>query len=302
MLLLGLWAQGAAAQVYNYEDGEEPVDPDSVSGIYIGLNLGVYFANSNTASIYGGYGYNRDGTMINEFSRSWLNQAIQGGIVQENRTSAALGGIPSDEWEFTESDMPGLMQFTGSFMYGGHLRYMFNADFGLFAELNGTNPVTVGEFTIRRLGVTSPDPGQNQPLERFQIRGEEQRLMVNLGLHRVLARRAFEREGRSTTILPYFDLGACVTFARFDANIINLGDAGTVDLTQEFNPQGIFIQEANVLTGAGFGGFAGVGGQITLGAKFTLNLGYVANLQQVNLGEFGDIGFQHQILFRAVYM
>jgi hypothetical protein len=298
---LMLFAFAAKAQVYNYADGEGPVDPDSISGLYFGLNLGVYFANSNTASIYGGYGYNRDGTLITNFSNSWLQRAIDGGDFQRDRTNIALGGTTDDEWTFAESDMPGVMRYSGSFMYGLHIRYMVDADFGIYAEINGTNPVTVGEFTIQRTA-PSPDPTQNQRLERFGIRGEEQRLMVNLGVHKVLLRKSFEEQGKSTTILPYFDLGACVTFARFEENIINLDQAGTVNLLREFNSQGQFIQDANILTGAGLGGFVGLGGQITLGSKFTINIGYIANLQQVTLGEFGDIGMQHQIVLKAIYM
>ncbi|MCH2216226.1 MAG: hypothetical protein MK086_13745, partial [Flavobacteriales bacterium] len=95
ILVLFLLSLSANSQVYNYEDGEGPVDPDSIQGLYIGLNLGYYFANSNTASIYGGYGYDRDGFVISDFSRAWLNQAIQRGDFQEGRTSFALDGITS---------------------------------------------------------------------------------------------------------------------------------------------------------------------------------------------------------------
>jgi len=289
-------------QVYNYEDGEGPVDPDSIQGLYIGLNIGYYFANSNTATIYGGFGYTRDGFLNSDFSDAWLNLAIQGGQQQLDRTERALGGVPEDFWLFTITDMPGEMRFSGSFLYGIHFRYMFNSDFGALFELNGTNPVTVGEFTIQRLDVASSNPGQNQPLERFQIRGEEQRLMANLGIHKVFGREASEKNGKSSSLLPYFDLGGTVTFTRFDRNFINMRSEGIVDLTQFFDNIGNFQAEANVLTGIGFGGFGGIGAQLSLGSKFTINIGYIANLQQIKLGEFGDIGLQHQFILRAIYM
>ena len=189
ILVLFVLCLSAKSQVYNYEDGESPVDPDSIQGLYFGLNLGYYFANNNSAYIYGGYGYQRDG-QINDFANSWLRQSLDGNPTATARTSEALGLAPG-EWEFTESDMPGVMQFSGSFMWAGHLRYMFNADFGMYAEVGGTNPVTVGEFTIQTFGASS-DPTQNQPLRSFGIRGEEQRLLVNMGLHRVLFRENLE--------------------------------------------------------------------------------------------------------------
>jgi hypothetical protein len=300
-ILIGamLFALMGNAQVYNYEDGEGPVDPDSIKGLYVALNLGYYFANNNSAVIYGGYGYQRDGT-INDFANAWLNRSIQGNPELRRQTSTALG-LADGEWAFTEDDMPGVMQFSGSFMYGGHLRYMFNADFGVYAELNGTNPVTVGEFTIQTFS-PSPDPTQNQLLRRFGIRGEEQRLMVNLGLHRVLFREQFEKQGKSTTILPYIDIGVNFTFTKFEANFYSLDDGVVRDLTIFLNQQNQFVDQANLLTGAGFGGFVGAGGQITLGNKFILNIGYNASFEQIKLGDVNERGLQSQIVLKAIYM
>ncbi|HKK39646.1 MAG TPA: hypothetical protein VJ949_09540 [Cryomorphaceae bacterium] len=300
-LIVGVlfFALSGKAQVYNYADGEGPVDPDSIKGLYIALNLGYYFANNNSAVIYGGYGYQRDGT-INDFANAWLNRSIQGNPEFRRQTSTALG-LADGEWAFTEDDMPGVMQFSGSFMYGGHLRYMFNADFGVYAEINGTNPVTVGEFTIQTFS-PSPDPTQNQRLRRFGIRGEEQRLIVNLGLHRVLLREQFERQGRSTTILPYVDVGINFTFTKFEENFYSLDDGVVRDLTVFFNQQSQFVDEANLLTGAGFGGFAALGGQITLGSKFILNIGYNASFEQIKLGEVNERGLQSQVVLKAIYM
>ena len=302
LLLIALCATTSltsVSQVYNYADGEGPTPPDSIKGLYVGLNLGVYFSNNNSAYIYGGYGYQRDGT-INNFANAWLNLSLQGNPEAVRRTSTALG-LAEGEWAFDESDMPGVMNFSGSFMYGGHLRYMFNADFGVYGELNATNPVTVGEFTIQTFG-TSPDPSQNQPLRRFGIRGEEQRLMINLGLHRVLLRERLESLGKPTTILPYIDVGMNTTFVKFEENFYTLDDGVNYDLTVFFNNQNQFVDQANLLTGVGFGGFVGVGGQITLGSRFTINMGYNASFEQIKLGEVNERGIQHQLIFKAIYM
>jgi len=300
-LIVGVlfFALSGKAQVYNYADGEGPVDPDSIKGLYIALNLGYYFANNNSAVIYGGYGYQRDGT-INDFANAWLNRSIQGNPEFRRQTSTALG-LADGEWAFTEDDMPGATQSSRPLLYGGHLRYMFNADFGVYAEINGTNPVTVGEFTIQTFS-PSPDPTQNQRLRRFGIRGEEQRLIVNLGLHRVLLREQFERHGRSTTILPYVDVGINFNFTKFEENFYSLDDGVVRDLTVFFNQQSQFVDEANLLTGAGFGGFAALGGQITLGSKFILNIGYNASFEQIKLGEVNERGLQSQVVLKAIYM
>src|SRR5690606_20476047 len=197
--------------------GEGPTPPDSVKGLYVGLNLGFYFANKNTARIYNGCGYQRDGLIISNFSQSWLNQAINGNIETQRRTTEAMEVDPG-EWEFSEYDMPVNMTYRPSFMFGIHLRYMFNSDFGVFTEINGTFPVTVGQFTILDKR-TSNNPGEMR--RKFIIRGEEQRMFINVGLHRVMGRKAAEQKGKTPTILPYFDLGATVTFAKFQENLID---------------------------------------------------------------------------------
>ena len=306
ILIAIVLASSVKGQVYNYEDGEGPTPPDSVKGLYVGLNLGFYFANKNTAQIYGGYGYYRDGEMVSNFSQSWLYRAINSPPdANEKRTSEAMRAAPG-EWIFSEDDMPGQMTYRPSFMFAGHLRYMFNSDFGVFTEIGGTFPVTVGQFTIQRTSL-SPDPTQNQRLEKFQIRGEEQRLFINLGLHKVMGRKAAEQKGNVPTILPYIDLGATITFTKFEENLIDLGEYVVnynriVDLTQFYAQQGQYLDQANILTGMGIGGFGGLGMQITLGRKFTIDLGYVANFQQIKLGEVNEFGLVNQFVIKAIYM
>lgn len=300
-VFLALGMLSANAQVYNYEDGEGPPPADSIKGLYVGLNLGFYLANKKTAIMYAGYGYNRDGTLINNFRETWLNNAIQEGNINPKRTNEAM---ENRSWKFDETDMPGEMTYRPSFMFGGHIRYMINSDFGFFLEGNGTFPVTVGQFTIQ-MTETTAHPGERY--WTFSIRGEEQRFMINLGLHRVMGRKAAEYEGREPTILPYFDMGGTVLFTKFEENLIDLGEHvinynRIVDLTQFYNQQGQYLYGANVLTGVGFGGFAALGIQVTLGRKFTIDMGYVANLQQVKLGQLSELGFQHQFLIRAIYM
>ncbi len=299
--LVAFMGTGAVhGQVYNWADGEEPFSPDSIGGLYFGLNLGFYKANNSSAAIYGGYGFDRAGAKL-DFANSWLNQAIQGNVIARNRTNEAMQATDG-EWIFAESDMPGTMRYSPSFMVGFHLRYMFNADFGMFAEINGTQPVTVGEFTIQRTA-PSPIPNQSERLERFQIRGEEQRLVTNLGLHRVLGRKAKARSGGSGTLLPYVEMGLNMTFVKFEENFINLGDrVPNVDLTIFYTQQGFQIDQARILTGVGFGGFAGAGGQLQLGSKFTLNLGYIASLEHIKLGDINERNFQHIFVLRAIYL
>ncbi len=289
------------AQVYNWADEETPKEPivlEELQGLVIGLNLGFYQANPNTAGIYGGYGFDREGARLG-FAQSWLNQALTGNPEFIRRTSTAVG-LAEGEWLFEESDMPGEMRFRPSFMWGAHFRYLLNPDFGFFVEINGTNPVTIGEFTIQTPAINPI--GQVGSLQAFRIRGEEQRLMFAVGAHRVIGRKERERQGKSTGVLPIIDFGINTTLAQFEESFIDLGEiVGPVDLTIFYQQQGIPIDQARILSGVGFGGFAGGGVQIHLGADIMIDLIYRASFEQVRLGEWNERGFQHIFALRAIW-
>lgn len=288
-------------QVYNWADDEEPEEPHKIydlHGLVVGLNLGFYQANPNTAGIYGGYGFDRAGQRL-PFSQSWLNQAIQGNPQFIQRTSEAIGLAPG-EWIFDESDMPGEMRFRPSFMWGGHFRYHVSPDLGFYAEINGTSPVTVGEFTIQTPAVNPI--GQVGSLERFQIRGEEQRLIFTVGAQHTIGRKQRERLGKSTTLLPLVDFGINSTFTQFEESFIQLDEfSGPIDLTVFFQRQGIAVDEARVLSGVGVGAYLGTGVQIHLGADIMIDLIYRASFEHVRLGEWDERGFQHIFLLRALW-
>ena len=248
-LLACIFSTTSFSQVYNYEDGETPMSPDSIKGLYFGLNLGFYFPNKAAATLYNGYGYSRSGEQ-NNFQDSWLNQAIGSGasIIERNNVAAAIAeesGYPvtADDYLFSESDMPYRMDYTPSFMYGLHLRYHFNADFAAFLEINGTRPTTVGEFTVHLTNVVTSQPGEY--VRSYQIRGEEQRLIFNLGIHKDL--------GRKEKLKPYFEIGANSTFTKFEENIIKIGNY-TRDLSVFLNQYNQYQTSARNLTGIGFGG------------------------------------------------
>lgn len=288
------------SQVYNWADGEEPKEPhklEDLHGFVVGLNIGFYQANSNTADIYSGYGFDRGGAR-NNFSNGWLNQAIQGNPIFRARTREAMG-FADDNWTFDESDMPNEMRFSPAFMWGAHFRWHLNPDFGLFGEIGGANPKTNGEFTIVN---QSAAPGQleSQRINRLGIRGEEQRLLISVGARQTIGRKQREQRGLGTALLPLVEFGLNSTFVSFEENIIDLNGT-TIDLTQFFQQQGIQVEEARQLTGVGFGAFGGAGVQIHLGADIMIDLVYRASFEHVRLGEWDQRGFQHVFLLRALW-
>ena len=93
-----------------------------------------------------------------------------------------------------------------------------------------------------------------------------------------------------------------MTFVKFEENFIELGSEGNVDLMVFFDNLGNFQADANVLTGVGFGGFGSLGAQITIGRKFTIDMGYSASFETIKLGEVKELGIQHQVVLKAIYM
>lgn len=304
LILVLFTAVLANAQVYNYEDGEAPPrDQDSISGFTFGFNIGYYFANPATAVLYDGSGFDRDGNRYTDLRNFWLYRAIYSDIRggSNDQVDPAIVEIldPATFVAFTESDMPFNMRYGPSFMYGAHVGYSFTGNFSMFFEVNGTNPVTVSEFTIQVNPGASADPSPDN-LRRFQIRGEEQRLIFNLGAKKTLGNNEFFR--------PYLEGGVNSTFAKFESNVINLESSTNnfvpplvKDITRYQTNIGGNIEQARNLTGVGFGAFAGLGGQLTMGDKFILNLGYIASYEQVKLGYVESRNFQHIIVLRVIY-
>lgn len=151
-------------------------------GFNIGLNIGAYFPNKYTASLYDGYGFDIDGNR-NTFENSFMYRKIileyGGGYGQTDYIAQELN-VAHNEWSFTESDMPVNMRYNPSFLVGLLGRYSVDERNAILINVNASKINVSGNFTITT-NTSTPINQIPKNIQTFAIRGSEQRLLLQFG-------------------------------------------------------------------------------------------------------------------------
>lgn len=271
-------------------------------GFYAGIYVGALKADSYSARLYDGYGFDQAG-QPNNFTESFMYRQIiefygnfqAGG---GDQIAQALGVGPG-EWIFDESDMPTNLTYNLAFAFGLQGRYNFDNKNALLFNINFSQLTINGQFTIE---VTNTQPISDpsnpgainfpDPIKTFGIRGDEQRVMLQAGYQRVL--------GNSDFFNWVVEGGVDLTFAKFDGNQAQVNDL-VIDLTTFYHRLGVPTMDARNLTGVAAGVFGGFGGQIEAGGKWTIQLLYNPIYQKIALGFDTRYGLHHTMGLRAIY-
>ncbi len=291
---------GSYSPVLAQDVGPEHYDEDGrlvvkKSGFFTGIYLGSYFANSHSASLYDGYGFDFE-EKRHTFENSWLHEKIinqyGGGYGQPDYIGEAIGVQPG-EWFFDESDMPGNIRYKTSFSVGFAGRYTVDKKNAILLNVNGSILKAAGNFTI----TTRPVPGStqiNNSIKTYNISGEEQRLLFEAGFQHLL--------GKSESFCLFVEGGLHATLAKFVKNEILIEDL-KIDLYDSYyNP----VTGDNYFNGAkpvglGFGAFAGLGLNIDTQSKWALQLVYNLLLENVRIGYDQKLQPSQMIGLRAYY-
>lgn len=293
LLLIFITNKSCVAQA-NEEDESTPTEI-SIKGFQAGIVLGTYFANKFTSNLYNGYGYTFEGTK-NDFANSWMYRKIVveygGGNGQPDRIAQSLN-VNSNEWSFSENDMPFNLKYNVAFLIGANTRYCFNSNDAIIFNVNAAKLTVNGNFTITLLNppIGTTTPGYTN-FKTFSIRGTEQRLLFQLGYQRISA-----GDGQ---LNAFIEGGATVSMAKFEKNEI-LINALQIDITTQYNPVGYITYRAKNLTGVGIGAFAGVGLNLNATAKWTLQLLYSPSFDHINIGADSKHTLQHAAGIRGYY-
>jgi hypothetical protein len=293
------WSDSFGQRNKEYEDeadreADEFWAEDGRKGLYAGIYVGAFFSSPYSAKLYDGYGFDRDG-QPNSFANSWMNQKINvqlrnpgiGGDVVAQEL-----GVNPGEWEFAEVDMPINLKYNIAFNFGLQGRYHINHRDVILFNLNFMRLTVNGQFTIRTNSSQPVGELFPNPVRTFGIRGQEQRIMFQLGYQRILS--------DNETFNWLMELGVDVTLAKFEKSEIQIGNT-VHDLTTSPNIQGQDLIQRRNLTGAAVGAFAGFGGQVEAGEKWVIQLLYNPLFQKVNLGTDTKYGLHHSIGLRAIY-
>lgn len=279
------------AQSNDNEDGENV--SYNKKGFQIGLLVGSYFANQHTASLYDGYGFDIDGNR-NNFENSFMYNKIVmeygGGYGQTDYIANELGVLHGD-WSFNESDMPANMRYNPAFMFALQARYSVDERNAILLNVNGVKLNVYGNFTITTNQASQPNQIANN-IKTFAIRGNEQRLIFQIGYQRLL--------GKNNNFSPLIEGGLNVTMAKFDKNEILINSL-KIDLAQSFYLPGYPGYVIRKPIGTGYGAFAGLGVNVNFNGQFRVQLVYNPSYERINIGENRKLRLQNSVGLRAYY-
>lgn len=254
---------------YNYEDDEWDL-PDR-SGFTVGLNIGAYFGNKQSAMFYnGGALWELNDPLARVYTieeRLSLNDLAQQQVT--NIIGAEGFTIPFDA-------TPQNMRYNPGIMFGFRLGYRFNSDNGIFLDANYATLKAADKFSLRTN--LMPDPMQGtEDIRLYNIIGEEDRLNLNLGYRGAIM--------INEQMNWYLEGGASMLAVRMTDNYLEI-EGTTFDLWLSFQAPNFFQGPASNLTGTGFGYFVGTGVEVFFDDTYEINLGLRMNRDQVVMGEF----------------
>lgn len=246
-------------------------------GFFLGVNLGGYFANKNTAYFY-------NGNTTYGVDRILRTQVYEDQIQQEFQYSYEFGEYPQ------------LMKYQTSFLVGGHLGYRTSETFNLFADIDVINLKLEDVVTFE-----IDDPSNNQngvigpTIEQAILRGEEKRFNVNLGFQSI-----FHNQGQ---LKAYFSMAANFTYTQFANNTLTIRQLSpyyignpTWNISGGVKPQG-----------GGIGAVAGLGFKYRFNDQVLFDVGYNAYYANIKLNHESQLepfqarGLQHCPYVRIIW-
>lgn len=254
---------GVALQGYSQDDFDdfEEVDEDAPR-FFMGVNVGGYFANRNTAKFYSGTGAYNGG-----YSIEWIwNGQNPNGTTNLNydRIFQALG-----DRDFELGETPDSMRYNGSLVYGVNMGYMFNKRSGLFLDVNIANLELVDVFT---LFVNDPNNFFEEPvIVQGTITGVEKRLSVNLGYRQLF--------GNHERAFPYLEMGVNINSTRPESNEVFIEDLRFSILPPQNNGFNAPVRYG----GSGVGAILGGGLHYKFNEKFRFDLGLNFKYERIKL-------------------
>lgn len=250
--------------------------------LFIGVNVGGYFANKNTANFYNGY---ESGGM----SRVINTQVYKDQIDQQLIYDWSFGQFPEE------------MKYSVALQLGMHLGYHVSESFALISDVDIINLKVKDVVTFY---IDDPNNGSPEPtIETMPILGEEKRLNINLGFQNYLS--------NENNTFFYWSMALNVTSSKFVNNTLKvrqntyyIGDPLWVG---NVNPNTGTVVNENGRTkpgGIGVGGIAGIGVKFKFNSNFIFDLGYNLNYTTVNLTDYQRTnktrGVQHSFFVRIL--
>ncbi|MDD5571058.1 MAG: hypothetical protein PHD97_07860 [Bacteroidales bacterium] len=237
-----------------------------LSGFYMGVSLGGYFANKNTANFYNGHGLNN----------------LKAAIIDNGYTYVAIRQkLNNKDYSVDTNSLPMNMKYETAINIGFHIRSVYKNNFSVFIESYYSKLKASDYFIIQ----VADNPQQiSQPvLRKYPIVGVEERFDFNLGVSKTLTRKK---------VNPYVELGVNMNNVKILKSEVQIEDLtySIVNYKYAYNS----INQG----GIGFGMFGGTGLEMIFNNKLFINIGVNCCYKKVNI-----INYNYESHFNTiVYM
>jgi hypothetical protein len=257
---------GVSNNSFVYEEDEE--QEDTLQGLSFGLNIGSYFANSETANIYNGSGPFAEDVNAAANVR-WYSIperiGIDGPFAQSNDIREIQSFYNTQTYSFPFDYAPTNMRYNPAMYVGLNLKWNFNRYAAILMNINACKLKAVGQFTMQ-LPPTSQTAQNNVGPTLLSIAGEEQRFNINLGY----------RQGWMMGDYSNFfvQVGGSMLGTKWMRNYVLVADRQFDLITSGF-VAGQTPMSATPNTGVGFGAFVQTGVEFWVGKySFDIGLGF----------------------------
>lgn len=225
-------------------------DNDNENGLYIGADLGFYFANRYTASNYNGSGRNNLDSVINYYQNY-------------TRIKEAL------LYDFSLAELPSKMHYSPAFALGVYFKYAIKNS-GIIMQFHFSKLKAKDVFTLK---VDDPNNFSSDPVYKQEsIWGSEQRASIDIGYSYM-----FNPESKYR---PFIQCGINLTNTKYIENKINI-EGMEFSLTSLY-----YLYYKLEQGGVGVGAFGGGGMNLIFSESIsvmpTLNIYY----SQVKMGNY----------------
>ncbi|NVO01693.1 MAG: hypothetical protein HXX09_03245 [Bacteroidetes bacterium] len=223
----------------------------AVLGWHFGVNIGMYFANKQSASFYNGSGEN----------------SVYRTIIENTFINDEIRRVLHYNFSFDSTLLPKNMKYNPAINFGFLAGFNFQKNAGIIIEFDYSKLKASDYFT---LAIDSFNSTSDPSLKKCTITGTEERININIGIHRTF--------GKLSKTMPYINAGINFNNVKVIDNKIQIENLSYSIV----NPTNSYY---NIVQGGlGFGVMGGVGLQFILGQSMIVDLGGNIYFSKIKLG------------------
>jgi len=280
----------------------------NLTGWQFGINLGMYFANKNSAMFYNGMPENENNIAYVLDNYYWYNDIYQElnsrNILKFPNTTHPQWTGAGNEWAASYNQKPGdtawwiyyplNLKYNSTISPGFYAKYNFNNTTGIFIQSNYAKLKTTGIFQLVIDSIT----GFSEPaLRQGYIRGEEERINIDLGISK------YYRTGQITSV--FIETGFHFNSTEVLSNEIMIDNLeySIVDiyLNQNYVPNTNLTSYNIYQGGIGYGLFLNGGVKFMFNETVSIDPGVQLYWKSINLDPYNDFATSYYFYVRMIF-